>query len=218
MSAQGAAWHVAKCACLIAIAAVAACGNKMKGPPPIVDISARDCTARPVLDGAKPVPLDADKAVTVTFDGNSPCWQAADGRRVYGAFALPQGADPILVTVVSSPLGTGLLSPRALLLDQQQAIVREVARDGFRFHGASLYVGIRLHANERYLVVTSDPAMVGAHVSQIVESTSTSGASVVVPGGIAFYQIHMGADANLDFVYSHNGTVVVAAQPMPTAK
>jgi hypothetical protein len=198
--------------------AASACGND-RGPPPITNIAALTCSPRPALAEAKPVPLDSDKAVTVTLDGNASCLEQPGGlRSLYGAFKLPDGSSqPVLVSVTSTPLGAGLFSPHVLMLDERENVVREIARDAFMFHGNKLYVGIRLHPEERYLIVASDPQSVGSQISRITESTSTAGGSAIGGGVIVFYTIHSGSDRESNFTYSHNGTVTVSAEPMPKA-
>ncbi len=163
--------------------------------------------------------LDADAKVTATFDGTTACWQANGRRSLYAVFALPQSTGPVLVTVTSTPLGYGLLSPRVLLLDDQAAVVRELPRDKFTFHGNSLYLGIRLHDGERYLMVASDPATVGTPISRINEATNMTGSSIMTSSGaVGFLEIHTGSETTSMFTYSHTGTVTVSAQPMPTVK
>lgn len=201
-------------AALVSALAVASCTHD-PGPPPIVSIADRACTAQPVLSNAKPVVLDGDKSVTVKLDGTAPCWEADGAKSVYSMFDLPQSPDPVLVSVLSDPLGQGVFAPRVIVLDGDQHIMRELPRDSFMFHGASLYVGIRLHAGERYLIVASDPKTVGQQYTQASESTQVAAGAVVTGAAVGFFTVHTGSDSTSIYTYSYNGTVKVTAQPMP---
>lgn len=184
------------------------------GPPPTIDLSTRDCAITPELGDARPLLLDPGKAQTVNLDAASACWQmSADSRSAYLVFRLPDAATPYLVGVTSEPQGQTLFSPRLVLLDGDGNVARELRRDAFMFHGAALYASIRSHAGERYLVVASDPGSVGQLVSQISGSTQAN----AVAAGTAVFAIHTGSEASNVFIYAHNGTVTVSAQPLPKA-
>lgn len=199
----------------VMLGSLAACVGD-PAPPPVTSLGDRACSDQPFLGDAKPVVLDRDKSVTVKLDGTAPCWQAADGAKsIYSAFALPQNGEPVLLSVTSDPIGVGLFAPRVLLLDETDRVVRELPRDSFMFHGSSLYLGIRLHPGERYLVVASDTGSVGRQFDHTVETTRVTEGSAVSASGGVFFSIHTGADSTTTYTYSYNGTVTVTAQPMP---
>lgn len=194
-------------------ALLAACATP--APPPIVSLDGRSCVASPDLAGARAVPLDARDPVKLDLDGGAACLEAGDGARsAYAAFRLPASEKQYLLTVTSTPLGDTLFAPRLLLLDANGAVLREVARDDFMFHGTSLYVGLRAAPAERYLVVASDARSVGLQVSHIIGESRTT----PVPVGIgAVALIHSGSEKQQVITYAHNGRVTVSAQPMPVA-
>jgi hypothetical protein len=197
---------------LLPAALLTSCNHAL---PPLVTLDGRDCGARPDFAGAQPILLDPDKDVTMRLDAAAPCVQAADGTKsVYGVFRLPQSADPYVVSVTSTLSGRGLFSPRLTMVDREGTVLREVPRDAFVFHGTSLYVGIRSHAEEAYMIVASDPQSVGQQVAQTSENAQTS--TAVFPSG-GFLTIGMGAEKTHRFTYSHNGVVTVSARPLPKA-
>ena len=181
------------------------------GPPPTVSLEGHACVTSPDLGTARPLVLDPDKPVTVTLDEHATCLEPqGEPKSVYAAFQLASSATPYVVGVTSAPLGEGLFSPRLKILDAQGQLLREVPRSSFTFHGSSLYAGIRVHPEERYLIVASDPSTLGQTVSQISEHTQAN-----YYGGPVGVEIHSGAETTSQFTYAHNGTVTVSAQPLP---
>jgi hypothetical protein len=194
---------------------VAAAGCATKPPvPPLLAFEMRNCASAPDYISGTPVLL-AEKAVTVSLDENTACFQISPGMNsAYASFRLPEVPREYLVSVISAPVGQGLFSPHLQVLDANGKVLREIGRDAFVFHGPSLYAGLRIHPNERYLIVASDPASVGQEVSQIVGATqvATSGANGI------FFQVHTGTETTSTYVYALNGSVIVEAQPVPMAK
>jgi hypothetical protein len=195
----------------VALVTLALCGCASP-PPPIVGMEGRSCTAVPEFAGAHQLKLASGNAVTVDLDQNTPCWEASDGgKSAYVVFALPDNIEPYLVTVTSPALGQTLFAPRLIMLDGFGNRQREMSRDSFTFHGASLYLGIRVYPGEKYLMVASDPNAVGQQVSQIRDGTQTTTTS---SGGI-YFTIHTGFETNQSFTYALNGRVIVAAELIP---
>ena len=107
-----------------------------------------------------------------------------------------------------------LFSPHLQVLDSGGNVMREIPRTAFVFHGASLYVGLRIHSEERYLIVSSDAASVGNQVTQIFDDTQVSTSA---SGGFLF-QVHTGSETTSTHFYAYNGSITLAAQPMPMVK
>jgi hypothetical protein len=207
----GALLRVAPLALLLAVAGCA----KAPGAPPLTSLAGRPCAAQPDLAAARPLLLASGKDVTVELPAGGDCLEAGGVEpSAYAAFKLPDAVEPYLLTVTSKPAGQALFTPRLLLLDAAGATTREVARETFVFHGASLYTGLRVRPGERFLVVASDPRSIGQSVDQITASTSATTMST----GVAIFTVHSGAEATQRYTYAHNGTVTVAAEPMPKVK
>lgn len=192
--------------------AVCACAGS-PGPPPITSVGEGPCATAPDLATARPVFLSADKPVTVDLDRGAACLALPDSTRgVYAVFVLPESPTPYLVTISSVPQGETLFSPRATVLDPTGATVQQLPRDAFMFHGATLSVAFRTHGQERFVVVTSDPASVGQQEPQLqagIQSTP------VVAGPVIFFS-HSGWEKSQNYTYAHNGRITVSAQPIPT--
>lgn len=174
----------------------------------------RQCARQPDLSAPQVLTLEGDaSSVRQPIDNTVSCVEAADGSRsLYRVFLLPQSARPYMVAIASEPSGHGLFSPRLILLDASGAKVREVSRDMFLFHGASLYVALRIHPGEHFLVVASDPQSTGQTVSQIVGSTQATTISNGVGG---MFMMYSGKEANNIYTYAHNGIVTVSAKVIP---
>jgi hypothetical protein len=175
------------------------------GPPPILSLDDRVCAVQPELISA-PL-LVMNEAARVVLDGSSACWQRPEeGKSAYTVFQLPQTAEPYIVTVTSEPLGQGLFLPQVIILNPLGVTLRTVQSDSFQFHNSALSVGIRIHRDEGYLIVASNPQAVGRMVSRITDATAVSGGRI---------QIHTGSETVDNYVYAHNGALVVTARPLP---
>lgn len=188
-------------------------GGCAKPPPPVLSLEGRQCVSQPDLKVAMPVPLAENNPVKVTLDEKTSCIENnGSGKVEYVAFDLPQVPQPYLLSVTSMPIGEGVLTPRLTLLDPQGNTLREIPSDLFMSHGTSLRAGLRPRSGERYLIVSSDPGMIGQTTSRIVEGTQVS-----QTGGPIIIQIHTGSENNVSTTSAYNGIVTVAAMPMPKA-
>jgi hypothetical protein len=184
-------------------------------PPPVVTLEGRACAAQPMLEGASPVGLDG-KNVKVVLDENAGCWRPADGAAsAYVVFRLPQAADPYILTIVSEPIGVGLLAPRALLLDSTGKVLREVPRDSFMSQGSALKAGLRARPGEQFLIIASDSGSVGKDVSELANTVQQH---VVMAGPYYATSINVGQERTRTQTYAHNGTILVKAEPLPVIR
>jgi len=199
---------------LAALAALSGCA--VPPPPPLLDISSHACAPQPDLISALPVKLsDAIRPdmVDLRIDDTAPCLQTTQGPSLYGAFALPADAVPMMLGVRSVAVGEGLFVPHLLLLDGTGAVQREVDQSSLHYRGDVLTAFVRLHPGERYLVVGSTPQAVGLMESHIVERTFAS-STVTSTGAMVTY--HSGTDQVRNYVYAHGGRIFVWASPVPT--
>jgi hypothetical protein len=199
------------CAAAALAAAVAGCA-KTPAPPPVTSLDGRSCAAAPELDGARPLSLEEGDKETVELGPSAPCWQA-DSRSLstYAVFRLPTAEQSYVITVRSAPVGEALFAARLALLDEKGAITRELGCDTFHFQGPILYQAIRSRPAERYLVVASDPSVVGKQVSQVIGSVSTQ----MVTTGTAFFSVYTGREDTSVHTFAHNGSLTVSAEPIP---
>jgi len=187
-------------------------------PPvvPVVSLADRACAARPTLIGVPTLELGDKNKMEITVDGGESCVQAANGSRsIYVAVALPLTSVNYVLSVRSTILGQTVFAPRMALLDGQGRTLREIPRSAFNFHGSDIYAAVRSHADERFLVVFSDPGTVGQAESQIHEGVQQNTVVVAAPGGSVAFTAFSGIDQTVGFNYAYNGRLTISADPFP---
>jgi hypothetical protein len=196
---------------------LAGCATAPPPPSPIVDLGTRQCPSVPDL--AHPLALAFDpkeeKETTTPIGADTPCLQGDAGNSLYVVYVFPDTSVPYTVTVASNLLGGTMFAPRVVLYGEDGTPRRTFAGQDIVFRGTALSVLFRVHADERYLVVESDPRIVGRTSSEIREATMTRGATAYGRGYAIYYQIHTGSDTTLGFTYAHNGSLTVTLTPLP---
>jgi len=203
-------------AALLTVLCVGACATP-PDIPPLLDISAAQCTQQPDLANAivtvATVDGDSEKPRTATLNLRSGCIDGADGRSLYAVFAMPDGG-PFTISVSSLPQGRSVLAPRARILDAQGVEVRRLPPSSFLFRGPNLTALYRSHPGEHYLVVSSDPPSVGKPLRRLQENVQATTAGA---GGI-FVTIYTGTDIASEATWSHNGEISVSVVSDKPAK
>lgn len=202
--------------CCAAMLLAAGCATAPPPPPPMVDLQAENCVSKPEIGHAITMVLDKNQegGATTEIGAGSPCFEQQGAKGLYAVFALPQETSPAIVTISSIPLGSGVFAPHVVLLDEQGAPLREIARDKFQFHGTALSTLFREHPEDRYVLVVSDPSAVGQSFTKVTETTS----QYVGTTGTAVFILYTGDDYSNGFVYTHNGTITVSVAPVPNTK
>jgi len=200
----------AHCAVLLAGLSAASCASKPPDIAPILDIAARDCPKAASLAVAMPVAAtqagDSTKPITAMIDEKAPCLAGDDGKALYALFRLPDGG-PFTVSLASLTLGRSLFAPRADMLDDQGAEVRQLPPSSFMFRGTDMTVLFRSHAGERYLLVRSDVKSAGKPLSRVSGSVQQT----ALPVGYGAIYIYTGSETATDTTWSLNGEVRVSA-------
>lgn len=182
--------------------------------PPVLDLATVRCTADPSRDAA--IATRIGEVSLVEIDGRTACLEQPDGTR--GSFALlrlPEAGEPYLVDIRSVPLRGGtLLAPRVAVLDASGTRLRERRHDEFVFRGASLHLGLRIHPDDHYLLVTSDTAAIGRRESRLQAYTLQT----MAPVGRGFMITSTGGEATQQIVYAHNGRLEIEPRPLPTVR
>jgi hypothetical protein len=195
---------------LVALIAVACVTNQ---PPPLLTISERACAAAPDLSGAFPVVLKTDSAAQVIMDHDTACLQpAGEARRLYAIFRLPTSDEPFSLSVTSVARGLGVFAPYLLLLDANGVQRRTIPHDRFLFRGNTLQAGFRPQPGETFLLVASDPDVVGQETKGIVGNTNMSAVPVGTGGMIYIYS---GTETTRSITRAHSGIITVSANPLP---
>lgn len=207
-------WTTGACALILA-------GCAQPGPiqpPPILDLTSRnDCAAKPDLGRAIAVVLDKDRKAQVRaiVDQTAPCLeQTAGTKSLYTIFELPAADPTSVVTVASATAGGDVFSPHVVLLDTQGLPLRELERDKFLFRGNELSVLFRQHADDHYILVASDPSVVGKSFVQVSETTSSQTMGTGTGAGPVYFTVYTGKDVSGEYIYAHTGAVTVTITPV----
>lgn len=190
---------------------VAACITDQ--PPPLLTITQSVCAATPDLSAAYPVLVKTDSPAKVTMDHGTACLQPPGGaRRLYAVFRLPtSAAEPFSLSVTSEARGLGVFAPYLVLLDENGVERRVIPHDRFLFRGNTLQAGFRPLPGETYLLVASDPEVVGQQTTGIVGSVNATPVST----GYSTFIIYTGIEATRSVTRAHSGIITVAANPLP---
>ena len=196
---------------------IASCANDAPDLAPLVQIAPPSCTEQPHLGRALPVGFSAEgktEAVSATITEQSPCLVVNEKNSLYEVFALPETGEPIIVTVRSLPSKSGILLPRIAVLDKEGKELRQIDRESIHFRGTALTALLRTRPGDRYLVVSSDPDVVGTDISRVSGSVSQQ----MLTTGAFMVPVYTGSESTASMTYAHNGTVDVSARAMPVAR
>lgn len=204
-------------ASVLALVLLAGCQTTRPDLPPLVQIAPAQCAAAPDLGHASSLPFDAEskeRPLSVTIDEGSACLAEGNIKSLYEIFALPEPGYSYMVTVRSLPSKSGILAPRVIMLDEEGKKLRELSGDAFLFRGSALVAMLRVQAGERYMVVSSDPAVVGEDISRLSGSVNQQ----MINTGAVMFTVYTGSESTANLTYAYNGHIDIAARPIPTSK
>ena len=175
----------------------------------VTQFSAIDCVSTPDLASAITLVPEKDKQVWIVdhaIDSVSPCLQWADSNGPYALFSLPPdwGA-PIEIGAVLE--GARLFSPHVVLLDGQGNELRNFEPEQYNvrshYSGRLYSVQFQPRTDERYVLVTSNPARVG----QVYDSITTGTASTYIATGFGGSNWVTGVESSIARGFSFEGLV-----------
>lgn len=191
----------------------AGCVTPRIGPPPLLRIADRHCTPHPNFAAASTIAYDTSRRrgeADTRITASSACFADRAGPSLYAVYRLPSLPVAYLIRVASMPEGAALLAPRVLLYGPDGTLKRRLSGRRVVFRGDALSVIFRSHIEERYLVVASDPTVIGHQISRI-EDTVQGGAAYVYPYVVA---VNTGADVTVNNVLSYNGRITVSLRTL----
>ena len=199
---------------LALIAAAAACATAPPPSPPVTSLAGKACgPAVSVADAvsAAPEKPKAHHAVTATLDASSPCATEGEGAAPfnYVVFALPTDTPAHLATVGARREALRVVPPRVSILDEAGTARSVMTSEEARNVGSVLGFQIALRPQDRYVVIASDPAGVGAARSRVETGIARGTGGMMVGTTYASYSTMHGVDAATNRTGSHEGTVVL---------
>lgn len=196
-----------------------ACATVPVVPPPlaVVDLSGKTCATEVSTKDAvslTPVKKQAYYVVSTLIDSSKPCLTTGASSGNYVVYAIPAHGENHTITVggVQEPIRT--FAPSVSLLDVDGKVTRTFADDRFAILGNTLGVQFRPMPQERFILVRSNPALVGQSVSTFeTRLVSTQGYAAATPYsyGYSYSQEH-GTEGKHERTFSHEGYVNVTVQ------
>lgn len=206
MSLQG----LTRLALLGAAASLLAACAQDKGPAPILSVAKTSCVAEPALSAAKPLTLSAEETKPLEFliSGSSSCLETSEGvRSLFELVQLPQSVAPFSVRVAAVPSSSGLFAPQLTFLDSDGLPVRQISEEKFVFRGPKLTASALIRGEERYLLIASNPEVVGDRSQR-----TSSVINQYQGGGPVYFTVRTASEFTKSVTYSHGGNVTITAR------
>jgi len=202
---------------LCAAAVLGACQSTPPPPPEAVtDLSGKTCQADISLVDAIALTPKNQKSWQDVFSQvgpETPCVGEGDAAANYVVFALPDFGPNHVITVGGQKQARRTLAPKILLLDWEGTVTREFAADKYDYRGGSYSVQFRPGADDRFILVETDSALVGEIETRFETQLLMRQGTVGLPnGGTASYTTYSGKEGAQSRTFSHEGVVTVRVQ------
>lgn len=154
--------------------------------------------------------LEYDKPLTAEVGGSkSQARNFPEGKSFFTAVRLPEFAGPYEIQISSEPVSQQLFVPRALLLNANHQVVRQIPAGAFDYSNGSAYHKFFLNRDEglRYMVLYTDTQKVGkeSEMRDVQINTNT-----LVSGSYIFFY-NTGSDIKQKIRTAEGGQVTIKA-------
>ncbi|WP_168189949.1 MalM family protein [Brevundimonas sp. SGAir0440] len=196
------------------VVGLAGCVTVAPPAPATLTFDRTDCTA---VDLTKAVSLTPPKEQAVHYvsapvDHTALC-AAIDGvSSTYALFAIPADSEDKTLTVGAYLEPLRVLSPAVKILDAEGRETRRFKPDEFMYRGMNYSILFRPRANERFVMVSSDPSRVGQRYDSIIIGTSATTAYT----GYGTATFVGGVDSTQSRVFSYDGLAQVTVNDADT--
>ncbi|MDC7675222.1 hypothetical protein [Asticcacaulis machinosus] len=204
---------------LLTAVLVSACASTPPPPPSVavLTLSGEGCVAAPLLTDAVSLTPEKKKAyytVSTLINEVRPCLTADTEVSRYVVYALPLSAENHTVSVGGRQEAIRTFAPSVRLLDADGKTTRQFADDRFAVLGNIVGVQFRPLPHERYILVQSNPKLVGKSVNTLETRIGTNHGYALNPatGYGSSYQTQHGIENTVNRVFSHEGFVDVTVQ------
>ena len=195
---------------LLAIAAVAAaltgCATVEPPRPAVLSYDRTDCAASPDLASAASLAPEKNTAVWtkgVLVSATTPCILHSGVRLPYVVFALPPVGQAKLIELGSVLGSASIFAPDIALLDGSGKVTRSFHPDSYMFRTGLYSVQFVPQAEERYALVTSNPALVGHKHDTIVAGVNNT----YLYTGYGGMNWRSGSEAAMSRAFSFDGAI-----------
>lgn len=190
-------------AALAFAAPLAGCATAVAPPAAVTSYAApAGCAAAPDLRsaiGMTPAKRKRLHSVSTPVGAGTPCLQWKEARGPHVVYALPEDRADRLVEIGAALEGARIFSPAVTTLDAAGREVRAFPADQFLIRGNVLSVQFVPRPEERYALVSADPARMGQGREDIAISTTT--AATYTGFGVATWTSGHDRASSRDFSY-----------------
>lgn len=198
--------------CILSALLTAACATAPPAPEALLSIDNRTCDNALQMDSAAPLIPERSKrryTISADVDESAPCLNLEDGGKVtYALFSLPDYAAQTTIIAGAQMEEKRIFAANIMLLDAQSAVTRTFDREDYLFQGNTYGVQIRPRNNERYLLVQTDPEIVGEAYDSVTIGVNAS----TMCTGLWCSNVYSGVDYQSTRVFSYAGKVSILVQ------
>jgi hypothetical protein len=208
------------CSAILLTLGLAGCATTVPTPPAVavLSIEGKTCTDTPSL--ATTISLTPPKRPAPTLLENthvsatSQCVKKGGKPSNYVVYALPASPQNHTITVGGQKESLRAFAPSISILDANGTVLRDFPKDRLTNFGSAFAVQFRPSEQARYILVQSDPELVGTVMSafetNILSSTTYTYNPYSYTSGS--YQTQVGKEGGTNRAFSHEGIVSVYVQ------
>lgn len=190
----------------VVTAALTGCATVEPPRPAVLSYDRTDCASSPDLASATSLVPEKNSAIWtkgVLVSASSPCILHNGVRLPYAVFALPPAGQTKLIELGSVLSSVSIFAPDVVLLDEGGKVTRSFHPDSYLFRTGLYSVQFVPRAEERYALVTANPALVGRKHDTIVAGVN----STYIYTGYGGMNWRSGSEAAMSRAFSYDGTV-----------
>ena len=197
-----------------------ACATPTPPPPPpqaVVSLGDKVCSDTISLDGAislTPAKKMHDYSVITEVDAAKKCLNLNGVSGNYVVYSLPSNPDNHTITIGGALDTYRTFAPIISLLDESGKITRTFSDDRYTFLGGIYGVQLRPGQKEKYILVMSNPKLVGTKTEALETRIAVSNGYAYNPstGYGNSYNTYHGYEKSASRTFSHEGAVAVTIQ------
>jgi hypothetical protein len=196
---------------------VGACATVETAPPspPVLELSGKSCDDSRRL-GA-PTRLTPDKPrqwnyIATSVTASTPCLSLEGRQGYYVVYELPPNGPNHVVTVGGAQEPIRIFAPEVFLLDADGKVVRSFAPEKYMVLGDTFGVQFKPAGAERFLVVQSNPLIVGMTRAGVEQRLIAGTGTACGVASCSSYTTYSGAEGLASRTFSHEGIVSVRVQ------
>lgn len=202
----------------LAFAFTAACATTPPEPPKSAVLSLDNKTCETQVSTENSLSLTPEKKalfhiVTTDINAGSKCVDIEGKKANYIVYAIPAAPQNHTITIGGAMDVLRTFAPDVSIIDVNGKVSRSFNPDQYAYLGYVYGVQFRPSENDRFIIVKSDPKLVGVEKSALETRVNVGyGYSPGVGGYGTTYNTYTGSEAKKSRVFSHEGIVSVTIQ------